>query len=60
MYINAQCSRGLTPLHIAVINRNVEIILILINNGANLFIEDNKGLVTIFLNALILINIDAN
>ncbi|CDW82442.1 ankyrin repeat [Stylonychia lemnae] len=41
-HINSQDLRGLTPLHIAVLNRNLEIIIILVNNGANLFLEDGK------------------
>jgi len=40
--INAKDHRGRTPVHIAVLNKNIEIILILINNGANLFFEDKR------------------
>jgi ankyrin repeat protein len=32
----------MTPLHIAVINFNLDVIIILINSGANLFVEDQK------------------
>eukprot|EP00347_Sterkiella_histriomuscorum_P011912 403370620 len=41
-HINQQDSKGLTPLHVAVINRNLEIIIFLLNNGANLFLIDNR------------------
>lgn len=41
--MNARDYRGLTPVHVAVINHNIEVIIVLINNGANLFIEDRKN-----------------
>ena len=47
MYINAQEVRGLTPLHVAVINRNLELVIILINNGACLFLEDRLKMMAI-------------
>ena len=42
-HVNAPDFRGLTPIHVAVLNRNRDVIIILINNGANLFIEDKKN-----------------
>jgi ankyrin repeat protein len=41
-YFNAQDFRGLSPLHVAVLNRNLEVVIVLINIGVNLFLEDNK------------------
>ena len=45
-YLNAQDSRGLTPLHIAVLNKNTDVVILLINIGVNLYLEDNKRNVT--------------
>jgi ankyrin repeat protein len=39
----------MTPLHVAVINKNFEIIISLVNNGANLFLEDKRRNVIIHL-----------
>jgi len=41
-HINSADIKGLTPLHIAVLNKNQEIVIALINNGANLFLEDKR------------------
>ena len=41
-------------MHVAVINKNAEAVLSLINLGVNLFIEDNKRNVTIFTLALLI------
>jgi len=41
--INSYNEFGKTPLHIAVKNNNQEIATILVNNGANTKLPDNKG-----------------
>ena len=41
-FINAQDTKGYSPLHIAVINLNFDMVITLVNIGAILFIEDKE------------------
>ena len=42
--IDAKSKAGISPLHIAVKNRNLEIVRILVRNEANIDIQDGNGL----------------
>ncbi len=42
--IDAKSKAGISPLHIAVKNRDLKIVKILIKNGADVDIQDNNGL----------------